>query len=322
MGIATRVMQCLAAALLLVAAGMGAAQEYPNKIVRIVHPFTAGSAGDTYARLIAKELQTAWDKPFIVENRPVVGTDVVRQSPPDGYTILVSTSSAHVLAPLLKDPRPYDPAADFTPIAKLLKFPLYLVVHPSLPVKTLQDFVKFARAHPNQLAFASGGSGSLSHIGLELFNSSAGIKATLVPYKGAAPSLTAVITGEALYVLNNTQDSQPLVQAGRLRGLAVTGDKRSPVLPNTPTMAESGVPGLENAYTWFGFLGPARLTPAVLTRLSAELNRIMRSPDMTKRLAQEGQLLAVNTPDEFKSEIQQEISVWAKVIRDHGIKAD
>jgi tripartite-type tricarboxylate transporter receptor subunit TctC len=300
----------------------GAAQEYPVKIVRLVHPFPTGAVGDTYARLMARELQAAWDKPFIVDNRPIVGTDIVKQAAPDGYTILFSTSSAHLLAPLLKDPRPFDPAADFTPIAKIMKFPLYFVVHPSLPVRSLPEFVKFAKARPDQLTFASSGPGGLSHIGLVLFNNSVGIKATHVPYKSAAPGLRAVIGGETHYVLNNAQDAQPYVLSGRLKGLAVTGDKRSPVLPDVPTMAEGGVVGLENALTWFGLMGPARLPAPSQTKIATELNRIMRTPEMTRRLAQEGHVLAVNTPTEFRNDLQQEIAMWQKVIRDNGIKAE
>ncbi|MES2563317.1 MAG: tripartite tricarboxylate transporter substrate-binding protein, partial [Pseudomonadota bacterium] len=205
--------------------------------------------------------------------------------------------------------------ADFTPIIKIVRYPLYLVVHPSVPTRSLKEFVAFAKARPGQMIFASSGQAGTSHVVAELFNDIAGIKGTHVPYKGATPALQSVVSGESHYLFNNIGTSQPLVMAGRLRGLAVTGEKRSPALPDTPTMIETGVRGLEEAYTWLGLLAPANLPQAILAKLTTELTRIMHTPEMEKRVLNDGYVLAVNTPAQFKSEIQAEVATWSRVIR-------
>ena len=227
-----------------------------------------------------------------------------------------------MLGPLLQDPRPFDAAADFTPLTKVLRFPLYLVIHPSIPARSLQEFVAFGKSRPGQLVFASSGQGGTSHLVAELFNQAVGIKATHVPYKGTSPALQAVMSGETHYIFNNIGVSQPHVLSGRLRGLAVTGDKRSPALPEVPTMAEMGVKGLEDAYTWLGLLAPANLPAAILTKLGTEVVRIMRTPEMEKRILNDGYVPVANTPAQFRSEIQSEVDTWSKVVRDRGIRLE
>ncbi len=316
----------LVTSLLIVFASVAAAQEYPSRLIRIIVPFSPGSSSDIYARLIAGILQASWGKPAIVENRPgatgVIGSEFVRQSPPDGYTLLFTSNTAHVLGPLLIEPRPFEAVADFTPLSKALRFPLYLIVHPSIPARSLTEFIAFARSRPGQLNYASSGQGGGSHLVTELFNSAAGIRAGHVPYKGAAPALQAVLSGEAQYLFNNIGVSQPFVVAGKLRGLAVTGAKRSPALPEIPTIAEAGIQGLDDAYTWLGLLGPAKLPPAVTNKLSAEVIRIMRSPDVEKRVLRDGYVVVANTPAQFASEIQAEVEIWSRIIREKGIKAE
>jgi len=315
----------LFAIFLILSSSVSIAQDYPSQLIRIVVPYSPGGSTDNYARLIASKLQTAWGKSVIVENRPgasgLIGSERVRKSPPDGYTLLFTSSSAQVLSPLLMKPRPFDAVADFTPISKAVRFPLYLIVHPSIPVRSLREFVAFAKARPGQLNYSSSGLGGTSHLVTELFNSATGIKASHLPYKGSAPALIAVITGEAQYLFNNIGVSQPLVAAGKLRGLAITGDKRSPALPKIPTFGEVGVRGLEDAYTWLGMLAPAKLPAAITNKLSAEVIRIMQSPEVEKRVLNDGYMLVANTPEQFSREIQADVGIWSRVIRENGIKA-
>lgn len=292
----------------------------------MIVPFPPSGSTDIYARILAKELQAAWGQSAIVDNRPgatgVIGTDLAKRAAPDGYTLLFTSNTAHVLGPLLQNPRPFDAATDFTPVSKALRFPLYLVVHASLPVRTLKEFIALGRARSGQLIFASSGQGGTSHLVAELFNDVAGIKATHVPYKGTGPALQALTGGETHYIFNNIGVSQPLVQAGRLRGLAVTGEKRSPALPDIPTLGELGIRGLEDAYTWLGMLAPANIPQAVLAKLSSEVIRVMRTPEMEKRVLNDGYVPVANTPAQFRSELQAEVVTWSRIIRERGIKPD
>jgi len=316
----------LAIALLMASATTAIAQDYPARVIRLIVPFPPGGSTDIYARILAKELQASWGQSGVIDNRPgatgLIGTDLARRAAPDGYTLLFTSNTAHVLGPLLHNPRPFDAAADFTPITKVLRFPLYLVVHPSVPVKSLKEFIAFGKSRPGQLIFASSGQGGTSHVVAELFNDVAGIKATHVPYKGTSPALQAVMSGETHYIFNNIGVSHPLVLSGRLKGLAVTGEKRSPALPDVPTAGEMGVRGLENAYTWLGLLAPAKLPQAILTKLSTEVVRIMRTPEMEKRVLNDGYVPVANAPAQFRSEIQAEVATWSRVIRERGIKVE
>jgi tripartite-type tricarboxylate transporter receptor subunit TctC len=307
-------------------AATGFAQEYPSKLIRVVVPFAPGGSSEFYSRALAQHLRTAWGQPAVVENRPgatgIIGTDFVRRAAPDGYTLLWTSNTGQVLGPLLAEPRPFDPAADFTLVTKTVRFPLYLVIHPSVPARTLKEFIVFAKSRPGQLIYSSSGSGGTSHVATELFKDVAGIKALHVPYKGAGPSLQSTIAGETHFIFNNIGASQHLVQAGKLRGLAVTGDKRSPALPDVPTMEELGLRGLVEAHTWLGVLAPANLPQPIVNKLHAETLRFIRTPEIEKRMATEGSLAVGNTPAEFRGEIQSEITTWSRVIRQHGIKAE
>jgi len=303
-----------------------AGQEYPSRLIRFIVPFPAAGASDIYARILAKELHASWGQSVIVENRTgatgLIGTELAKRAAPDGYTLLFTSNTAHILGPLPREPRPFDAAADFTPIAKILRYPLYLVIHPSIPARSLKEFIAFGRSRQGQLIFASSGQAGTSHVVAELFNEVAGIKAVHVPYKGTTPAIQALMSGESHYIFNNIGVSQPHVLSGRLRGLAMTGEKRSPVLPDVPTIGEMGIRGLEDAYTWLGLLGPAKLSPALVNKLSAEVVRIMRTPEMEKRVFNDGYVLVTNTPAQFKSEIQTEVATWSRVFRERGIKAE
>ena len=302
------------------------AQEYPSRLIRFIVPFPAAGASDVYARIVAKELHASWGQSVIVENRTgatgLIGTEFAKRAAPDGYTLLFTSNTAHILGPLPREPRPFDAAADFTPITKILRYPLYLVIHPSIPARSLKEFIAFGRSRPGQLIFASSGQAGTSHVVGELFNEVAGIKAVHVPYKGTTPAIQALMSGESHYIFNNIGVSQPHVLSGRLRGLAMTGEKRSPVLPDVPTMGEMGIRGLEGAYTWLGLFGPVNLPQALVSKLNAEVIRIMRTPEMEKRVFNDGYVLVANTPAQFKSEIQAEIATWSRVFRERGIKAE
>jgi len=321
-----RACRFLAFALFAVFATTGIAQEYPSKVIRIIVPFPPAGSSDIYSRLVAQQMQTAWGQSTVIDNRPgatgTIGTDLVRRAAPDGYTLLFTSNTAHVLGPLLIEPRPFDAAADFTQVSKIVRFPLYLVIHPSIPARTLKEFVAFGKTRAGQLIYASSGQGGTSHIVSELFNEVAGIKSLHVPYKGTTPALQSVIAGETHFIFNNIGVSHPLVLAGKLRGLAVTGDKRSPALPDVPTMEESGYRGLQEAYTWLGLLAPPNLPQPILNKLNAEVVRFMRTPEMEKRVLNDGYVTVANTPAQFRSEIQSEIATWSRVIREHKIKAE
>jgi tripartite-type tricarboxylate transporter receptor subunit TctC len=245
----------------------------------------------------------------------------VKQSPPDGYTLLFAANSQHVLAPLLREPRPFDPVADFTPVSMAVRFPNYLVIHAAIPARTVADFIAYAKSKPGQLSYASVGQGSNSHLAGELFNAATGIVAIHIPYKGAAPAQQAVMSGEAHYRFDNVGTSQPFVAAGTLRGLPVTGSHRVPAVPDVPTMAEAGVRGFE-IYTWLGLFGPANLPRDVLSKLSAEVTRIMNTPEMKKRALNDGYEVVASAPAQFRSDIQAEVAAASRVIRERGIKAE
>jgi tripartite-type tricarboxylate transporter receptor subunit TctC len=220
------------------------------------------------------------------------------------------------------DPRPYDIVGDATPITKVAKFPLYLIIHPSIPAKTLTEFIAYAKSKSGALNFASSGQGGISHLAAELFNSATGIKAGHVPYKGGGPALQAVLMNEAQYLFNNIGLSQPHVAAGRLRGLAITGDKRSPALPEVATFAESGIRGMEGVYSWLGILGPAKLPAAIVTKVNAEVIRILHTPDFESRVQKDGYTVVANTPAQFAIEIQSDVETWSRVIKEKGIRAE
>ena len=322
-----KILVLLGTCALLVCAGIAAAQDYPSRNIRIINPFPPGGSSDIYARVVASELQKAWGKPTIVENRAgatgIIGTQVVRQAAPDGYVLLFTSNTGHVLGPLLMEPRPFDPVTDFTPLSMATRFPLYMIASASLPVRTVSEFVAYAKSRPaKSLSYASSGLGGLSHIVSEVFNAAVGIEAIHVPYKGAAPAQQAVMGGEAQYRFDNIGVSQPFVLAGRLRGLAITGVNRMPAAPDVPTFAESGVRGLENMYTWLGMLGPAHLPPAIANKLSTEVIRIMHDPELVKRIVNDGYEVVASEPARFASDMQAEVVVSTRIIKEKGIKAE
>lgn len=301
------------------------AQPFPAKPVRLMVPFPPGGSTDIYARLIGRELTQAWGQTIVVDNRAggtgLIGTLTVRQAAADGYTLLFTSNTAHLLGAQLRTPPPFDPINDFTPLSMALRFPLYLIVHPSIPARTVPELIAYAKANQGKLNYASSGEGGYSHLAALLFNSAIGVMATHLPYKGAAPAQQAVVANEAQYRFDNIGTSHPLVIAGKLRGLAITGRARSSAVPDVPTLAELGVRGLEDVSTWLGMLAPPRLPVALTTKISTDVIATMRHPEMMKRVARDGYETVASTPVQFRKDMQTEAETVAKVIRSYGIKA-
>ncbi len=313
--------------LMLVAAAAAAAQpaaNYPNKPIRIVVPQSAGGSTDLTARLIAQKLSDAVGQPVVVDNRPgagsIIGTDLVAKATPDGYTLLVVASSI-TINPSLHRKLPFDPMRDLAPITQLSAFPNMLVVHPSLPVKSVQDLIALARAKPGQINYGSSGTGTGTHLSAELFKSMTGVDMVHVPYKGGGPAVTALLGGQVQLNFATIPSVLPYVRAGKLRAVAVTTSRRSPAAPDVPTIAESGVPGYDHG-PWNGMLAPAKTPKAIIARLNAEVARIVHMPEAKAVLVHEGAEPVGNTPEEFAAIIRTETAKWAKVIKAAGIKAD
>jgi tripartite-type tricarboxylate transporter receptor subunit TctC len=307
---------------LIFLAGLSAAKaQYPDKPVKIVVPVAAGGGVDVMARLLALKLTERLNQQFVVENRPgaagTVAYALAAKSPPDGYT-LIGVTSGYTITPHVYRRLPYDPAKDFAPISLVSQAPFILVVHPSLPAKSVKDLLAIARAKPGVLNNASAGMGSSTHMAFELFRYLAGVKITHVPYKGTGPALVDAMAGQVHMLFGNVLSTLTHVKSARLRALGVTTARRSKVLPDLPTIAEAGVPGYENS-TWHGWLAPAGTPPAVLSRLNGELVKAARAPDLAEKLAADGGEGAGTTPEEFARLIATETARWGKVIKEAGI---
>lgn len=297
---------------------------YPAKPVRIVAGFPAGGPVDTLARAIGEKLGQAMGQPFVVENiagaTGMIGTDRVAKSAADGYTLLVGASTIPIHASLMKSV-PYDTLRDLTPIAYFGDSPLLLVVHPAVPVNSVQELIAHVKANPGKLSYGSAGTGSGNHLAGELLKRIAGIDITHIPYKGAAPAEADLMGGHVTYIFDAFTSGLPLVRAGRLRALAVTTDARSPVAPEIPTMVESGVPGF-SVPTWYGLIGPGNLPSEIVRRLNQEVNKALALPDLQARLATMGLQARPQPPAQFAAFMKDEVEKWAKVIRDSGAKAE
>lgn len=306
-------------------AGSAGAQEYPTRPIRIIVPFAAGGPGDVQVRIVGQKLTEALGQTVIVDNRgganSIVGTELVAKAAPDGYTILMVTAGYTVNVTLYPK-LPYDSLKDLAPLTLMTKGPAIVVVHPSLPAKNIRELIAVAKARPGQLVFASSGTGSPSQLAVELFQIMTGTRMIHVPYKGMAPGMTDLLAGQVQLAFPTIVAGVPLVQAGKLRALAVTGAQRTPAVPTVPTVAEAGVPGYE-ATNWYGLLVPGATPAPVVTKLNAELNRILRLPDVNERLLGLGMDPAPTaTPQEFGTMIRGEITKWAKVVRTSGVKPE
>ncbi len=310
---------------LLAAAAAATAQNYPVKSVRMVVPFAAGAgSNDIMARLIAQKLTDSLRHQFVVDNRPgasgIIGTDIVAKAPADGYTILMM-SLTFTVNPSLFSKLPYDTAKDLTAVTMVASAPLMLVVHPSVPAKSVQEFIAYAKANPGKLNFGSGGPGTTPHLAGEMLKTMAGVQMTHVPYKGGAPALADLVGGQIQLMCENIPGTLPFARSGKLRALAVTDLKRSPLLPELPTLDESGLKGYQ-IVGWNGLFVPAGTPQAIVSKLHAETARALALPDVKERLAIMGADGVGDTPQHFAAFIKAEIPKWAKVVKEAGLKIE
>jgi tripartite-type tricarboxylate transporter receptor subunit TctC len=301
------------------------AQGYPRKPVRLIVPFAPGGGNDTVARAIAQDLGARLGQPVIVDNRAGaggnVGAELAAKSPPDGYTLFLGGVGSHAVNPNLHARLPYDPIRDFAPITLIASAPSVLVVHPSVPARSLAEFTALAKAHPGKLNYASNGNGSSAQLAAVMYESMAGVAMVHVPYKGLAPALVDLLAGEVQAMFSSVVAIVPHIKAGRLRALAVTGKRRSPLLPEVPTIAESGLPDYE-AGSWYGILAPAGTPREIVSRLHDEAVRALAQPELRARLAGEGAELIGSTPEEFAAHISSELARMGKLVRGAGIRLE
>jgi len=297
------------------------APTWPTRGVRIVVPFPPGGATDIIARLVAEQMTRDWGQSVVVENRAgaggTIGTDVVAKAQPDGYTLLLATLATNAIAPAVYPKLPYDPGRDFTPITPLAGTVSAIAIHPALPVQNLAEFIAYAKARPGQLAFSSPGAGVSAHLAMEHFTQVAGLKMIHVPYKGSAPALNAVVSGEVAATFDPIASLAPLARAGRVRALAISGRERSALLPDVPTIAEAGVKGVES-YTWNGLAGPAGLPAAIVERIHADVTRMLKSDALRQRLASMGSDALLMSPREFADFVASETRKWGDIARATG----
>jgi tripartite-type tricarboxylate transporter receptor subunit TctC len=316
---------CALAAIAGLAPDAAHAQAYPTRPIRLVVPFPPGGSLDVVARAIGQKLTEAWGQPVVIDNRPGaggnIGADLVAKSAPDGYTILEGALSTHAVNASLYRKLPYDPIKDFAPITLVAITPNVLVLNRAFPVNSVPELVAYAKAHPGALSFGSGSNGSAGHLAGELFKSETGIDMVHVPYKGGAPALQALLAGDTQLVFDNLANSMPQLKAGKLKALAVTTAKRSPLAPDLPTLAESGLAGFD-IYTWWGLLAPAGTRPEIIAKWNAEVTRILGTPEMKAFFAQEGAEPAPTTPEAFAALIRSEMTKYAKIVKDSGAKVD
>jgi tripartite-type tricarboxylate transporter receptor subunit TctC len=297
---------------------------YPTKPIRLIIPFAPGGGTDLTARAIAIKLTEAWGQTVVPDNRAgangTIAVDIATHAPPDGHTLTMISSSHSVNASLYKN-LPYDLTRDLAPITQATSQPYALVVHPSVPAKSVKELVALAKAKPDGLTYGSSGLGGLSHLSGALFCSLAGIKLVHVPYKGGNPALNDVIGGQIQMLFSTLLQSDGQLKAGRVRALAVTTKKRSPAAPDLPTMQEAGVAGYEVA-GWYGVLAPAKTPRPIIDKLNTEIVRILHSPDVQSKLAADGSEAVGSTPDQFGAHIKSEVAKWRKVIKEAGIKVE
>jgi tripartite-type tricarboxylate transporter receptor subunit TctC len=312
-------------AILLCAALPALAQTYPSKPVKLIVPFPPGGAVDYYARAVQPRLAENLGQPILIENRAgaggMVGADAVAKSPPDGYTLLVGNIAALAMNVGIYSKMTYDPVKDLTPILRTVAVNYVMAVHPSVPARSVAEFVAHARANPGKLSYGSAGSGSAPHLATELLKQRAGIDVLHVPFKGGGPMVTDLLGGQIEMVIADQANLMPHVKAGRLRALAVGTLERSSVHPELPTIAEAGFPGFE-ARAWQGIVGPAGMAPDIVKRLNAAFIRAMAAPEVHQRLLEGGLDPIVGTPEAFGEFIRAEIAKWSKVAKDVGARVE
>lgn len=322
-----RVATALSAVLACVAAaGPAIAQTaFPTKPIRLVCPFPPGGTTDLVARLVAQKLTEAWGQQVVVDNRPgaggVIGTEMVAQAAPDGYTVLLGSITTHAVNPALYKSLKFDPVKDFNPVSLVVSSPQLLAVHPSVPAKSVKEFIALAKAKPGRLNYASAGTGTSPHLTFELFRSMSGIDVVHVPYKGTGPAITDLVGGQVQAMITGVVALMPHVKSSRLRALGVTSMKRVAALPDVPTIAESGVSGFDVS-SWFGVFLPARTPRPIVMKMNQEIGRILANPEVRQRLIDQGADPASDTPEEFAAYVKSEMTRWGQVVRNTGARAD
>jgi tripartite-type tricarboxylate transporter receptor subunit TctC len=297
---------------------------YPSRPIRIISIFPAGGGNDFMCRIVAQKLTDNLKQQVFVENRPgangIIGTEAAARSAPDGYTITL-IPSGHAVNATLYPKLPYDSIKDFTPITLAGASPLVLAVHPSVPAKNVKELVALAKARPGQLSYVSAGVGSSGHLAGALFETMTRTSMIHIPYKGMAPAISDLIGGQVSMTFGTSLSVVPVVRSARLRALATTGAQRSPALPDLPTVAEAGVPGYE-ASLWYGFVGPARMPPEIVQRLSSEIGAVLALPEVRERLLSQGVEARSNTPGEFARLLASDLERWAGVVKRAGMRAE
>ena len=300
-------------------------QPYPSRPIRVIVPFPAGGGVDFIGRIAARGMTERMGQQVVVENRAganaIVGLEVLKSSPPDGYTIAAASAGPLAVNPFIYKKLPHNTLTDFTQIANMVNFPLLMVVHPSLPVKSVRELIALARARPGEISYASPGSGNSSHLSGELFNSMAKVNILHVPYKGMAPAVVSIVSGEAPILYASIPPILPHVRSGRVKALGVCSLKRISSLPEFPTVAESGLPGYE-AYAWAGMIGPAGMSRDVVARLNKEIVATLNQKDVIDRMLAEGTVPTPSSPEEFTAYMKSELKKWGAVVKLAGIKPE
>jgi tripartite-type tricarboxylate transporter receptor subunit TctC len=308
-----------------VAAQTDPAQSYPSRPIRLVVPFAPGGSTDIIARILAQKLGEAWNQQVVVDNRPgaggTIGVDYVAKLPGDGYTLIFGHVGTFGFGPSLYPKLPYHPVRDFAPIIQFAMVPNMLVTHPSLPVKSVKDLIALAKAKPGQVNYASSGAGSASHLAVEYFKLLAKIDLTPIAYRGTGPMTVSLVSGETSLTITGVPPLMPHVQSGRMRGIAVASTQRLKVLPDLPTIAEAGVAGYEST-TWFGPLAPAKTPQPVITRLNAEMVKILQSPQGKTALADRGLEAVGSSPQEYAAQIRDEYNSYSRIAKAANIRVD
>jgi tripartite-type tricarboxylate transporter receptor subunit TctC len=316
-------MKTIAATLLTLAFSVATAQTYPSRPIRVVVPYAAGGTSDILARQIGPKLSEAWSQPVIVENKPGangnVGADFVAKSPADGYTLLLTDVGGLVISASVYPKLPFDPSKDFSPIVMVSYSPHVLAVHPSVPVKSVKELIDMARAQPGKLNFAISGIGGAPQLAGIEFAQRTGVQWTYIPYKGGSDAVAAVAAGQADVLFNGMLATWPSVQGGRLRALAISSAQRVAAAPDTPTVAEQGLPGFETG-SFQGIVGPAGMPRETVAKLSAELIKVLNSADMRERFAKQGTEVRAGTPESFGSWLRNEQARWGRVVKESGAK--
>jgi len=304
---------------------IASAQVYPNKPIRWIVTYPPGGPTDVVARAVGARLTAAWGQQVVIDNRAgaggIIGSELAAKAVPDGYTLLFGTSAGLSINPVLSSKLPYDPVRDFAPVSLLVINPQILVANNAVPVNSVRDLIALAKAKPGQLNYASVGQGSPNQLGMELLKSLTGTDLVHVPYKGTGPAITDLLAGQVQVMFNSMPSVLPLVTSGKLKGLAVGSAQRSPAAPDIPTVAEAGVPGFEYV-TWYGMFAPARTPKNIVTRLNAEVVKILAAPEMAQRLASQGAEPRSSTPDELLKFMRNESERWKQVIKSAGIRTE